>query len=101
MPVTAVSEPANGEGESEGNKPQGEIWISSGEDQVAGSGQVQEDTAFDSTTSCFGQPIICRYEGCKKRVSLMDLDCAHQAGGCQGHAIIWPKVQQRSMLSRL
>ena len=66
-PLTGFSEPANGEVESEGNKPQGEIWISSGEDQVAGSGQVQEDTAFDSTTSaCFGQPIMCRYEGCKK-----------------------------------
>jgi hypothetical protein len=65
--MAGFSEKANGEVESEGNKPQGEIWISSGEDQVAGSGQVQEDTAFDSTTSsCFGQPIICRYEGCKK-----------------------------------
>ena len=64
---TGFSEPANGETENEGNKPHGEIWISSGEDQIAGSGQMQEDMVFDSTTSsCFGQPIICRYESCKK-----------------------------------
>jgi len=64
---TGFSEPAHVETENEGNKPHGEIWISSGEDQIAGSGQMQEDMVFDSTTSsCFGQPIICRYESCKK-----------------------------------
>ena len=72
IPSVAVQATASTEkAESEDNKPQDEIWISSGEDQIAGGGQVLADSVadseFDSTTShCFGQPIICRYEGCKK-----------------------------------
>ena len=43
-----------------------EILISS-EEELAETNEQQEDVRFDGKTSaCFGQPIICRYEGCKK-----------------------------------